>query len=203
MDKTLDYTVMLEVSKGFFDDPSYDSDTIVQLKLPATQETLDIVLDALDIWDWREAGWICLDCRVPSLAEAISDAEDIHDVNQLSQRLADMEAKELAVYKALLSAVGCRDIQQAGELMDTLDQYILSPQFCTPTDVAKGELSVILCDIDAERLIPFIDLHQYGQELIRQCGGVLTEYGLLERVDRQPIQTIEQPGQGGMEMMLP
>lgn len=39
-----------------------------------------------------------------------------------------------------------------------------------------------------------------GQGLYR-CGGILTDYGLIERTDGQPVQSIEnQPKQGGMEM---
>ena len=71
-----DYTIMLEVSKGFFDDPDYDSDSETQLKLPATPEDMDKALDAVDAWDWREVGWSCLDCRVPALVQAISDDDE-------------------------------------------------------------------------------------------------------------------------------
>ncbi len=85
--------------------------------------------------------------------------------------------------------------------MDTLDEYIFSPQFCSPIDVAKGELSLILTEQDAALITPYLNLHQYGQSLIQRCGGMLTDYGLIERKDGQPIQVPEQqPCQGGMEM---
>lgn len=71
----------------------------------------------------------------------------------------------------------------------------------TPIEVAKGELSLILCEPDAATLAPHLNLYQYGQALIEKCGGVLTPYGLIERADGQPVQAIEaQPRQGGMEM---
>lgn len=199
--KTPDYAILLKVSKGFFNDSAYDSDKTVQLKLPAAPEALDAALTALDVWDWREAGWSCLDCRVPSLMDAVSDTDDIHAVNQLAQRLTDMEPKALAAYKALLSATECRNLQIAEQLMDTLDEYVFSPQFSSPIEVAKGQLSVILCDGEREQITPYLNLYKYGQELIQDGGGVMTDYGLLERKDGQPIQAMEQqPQQGGMEM---
>ena len=200
--KNPDYTLLLEVSKGFFNDPGYDSDKTVQLKLPASPEALSSALDAVEAWDWREVGWSCLDCRVPVLTEMISDTEEgIGFLNSLSQRLADMEPKTLTEYKALLEATNCRDLLSASLLADSLNKYIFSPQYSSPIEVAKGELSTILCDREAEVIMPHVNLHQYGQALIRSYNGVLTAYGLIERVDGQPIQDIEEnPKQGGMEM---
>ncbi len=198
-----DYTILLEVSKGFFNDPGYDSGKTAQLKLPATPEALSAALDAVGAWDWREAGWRCLDCRAPQLADAISDNEcGIDALNQLAQKLADMEPQALSAYKALLEAAGCRDLGEAEQRIHTLDEYIFSPQLGSPIDVAKGELSIILAEEDAAQLLPCLDLRRYGQALIERCGGMLTEYGLIERKDGQPVQAPEQqPSQGGMEMM--
>ena len=200
--KTPDYTILLKVSKGFFNDPGYDSDRAVQLKLPASPEALETALEAVGAWDWREAGWSCLDCQIPMLTDIISDADEgIEFLNGLSQRLADMEPKALTAYKALLEDTNCRDLLSASLLADSLDKYIFSPQYSSPSEVSKGELSTILCDREAEIITPYVNLHQYGQALIRSYNGVLTAYGLIERVDGQPIQGMEEsPTQGGMEM---
>ena len=67
--------------------------------------------------------------------------------------------------------------------------------------MAKGELSAILCDPEAEMIIPHLNLNLYGQALIQKSGGMLTAYGMIERADGQPIQRMEEsPKQGGMEM---
>ncbi len=200
--KQPDYTILLKVCKGFFDDSGYDSDKTVQLKLPASQEALDTALTALDIWDWREAGWSCLDCRVPVLTEVISDSEEgIDSLNRLAQQLADMGPKDLAAYKALLVATNCHDFHNASLLADTLGKYIFSPQYSSPDAVAKDELLVILGEAEIPQITPYLNLCQYGESLIRRCNGTLTEYGLIERKDGQPIQSMEQLSQqGGMEM---
>lgn len=199
--KQPDYTILLEVSKGFFNDPEYDSDKVVQLKLPAAPEALDAALTALDVWDWREVGWCGLDCKVPALTEMLSDDDDIHSINCLAQTLADMQPKVLNTYKALLSATDCKTLPQAEGLMDTMDQYIFSPQYSSPIEVAKGELSLILSEPDRELVVSHMNLYQYGQALVEKCGGVLTEYGLIERKDSQPVQAVKEQLQwGGMEM---
>lgn len=200
--KTPDYTILLKVSKGFFNDPGYDSDKTVQLKLPASLEELSSALEAVGAWDWREAGLSCLDCRIPALTEVISDAEaGIDFLNDLAQRLAGLEPKTLTAYKALLEATDCKDLQSAEALIDSLDNYIFSPQYSSPAEVAKGELSVVLCDEDAETLTPYLNMYQYGQALIKKCGGTLTAYGLIEREDHHLVLSEKNmPNQGGMEM---
>ncbi len=197
-----DYAILLEVSKGFFDDADYDSGKSVQLKLPVSQETLDNVLEAVETWDWREVGWSCLDCCAPALADIISDTEEgIDFLNQMAQGLADLEPQALTAYKALLEATDCKDLRSAETLMDSLDNYIFSPRYSSPIEVAKGELSVVLCAEAVETLTPHLNLYSYGQALIEKCGGVLTPYGLIEREDHQPVLSAENmPRQGGMEM---
>ena len=140
----------------------------------------------------------CVDCAAPSL---IGLSGGMETVDLLARRLAGLEPKALTAYKALLEATDCKDLQSAETLMDSLDEYIFSPQYSSPAEVAKGELSVILCETDAAFLAPHLNLYRYGQALIERCGGSLTAYGLIEREDHQPIQTAENmPSQGGMEM---
>lgn len=119
---TPDYTILLKVSKGFFHDPDYDSGKTALLKLPASPAELDAVLDSLDVYDWREAGWTCMDCRVPTLADAVSDADDIEFLNHLAQRLSDMSSKDLSAYKTLLETASCQDLSIAEQLINSMKQ---------------------------------------------------------------------------------
>ena len=174
---------------------------IVYLDLPATEEQWQQAENELGDPGWLGTVMDSIDGLVPRLGDMLMSTEDIPDLNRLAQRLADLPAKDVITFKAILEAADCRDLDQAEQLMDTLDEYIFSPQFSSPIEVAKGELSVILCDAEREQIIPYLNLYKYGQELIKDGGGVLTDYGLLERKDGQPVQAVEQqPQQGGMEM---
>lgn len=140
----------------------------------------------------------CVDCAAPSL---IGLTVGMESMDLLARRLAGMEPQELTAYKALLEAVDCKDLSDAGLLADSLDNYIFRPSFNSPEEVAEEELGVILCEESIPQLIPYVDLRGYGQSLIEQRGSVLTPYGLLEREDGQPIHNMnDQPEQGGMEM---
>ncbi len=190
--KLPDYTILLEVALG---------QRTAELPLPSSLSKMDEALHAVGADIWAEVSLRCLDCKAPRLIGAEDHAESIVQINRLAQKLADLEPMALPAYKALLDAADCQSIQQAEQLMDTLDEYIFSPQFSSPIDVAKGELSLILTEQDAAFITPHLDLYQYGQALIQRCGGMLTDYGLIERKDGQPIQVPEQqPSQGGMEM---
>ena len=139
-----------------------------------------------------------VDCATPSLIGLTGGMET---VDLLARRLAGLEPKALTAYKALLEATDCKNLQSAEALIDSLDEYVFSPQYSSPIEMAKGELSTVLNTEDAEILIPHLNLYQYGQALIDRSGGVLTAYGLIEREDSQPVQAVEnEPVQGGMEM---
>lgn len=191
--KVPDYAILLEVS--------HNGSTAL-LKLPAGESKMAAVPRRLDEPDWLDLTWRCLDCRVPALAELISNGDaDIDFLNHLAKHLADMEPKALTAYKALLEAAGCQSLPCAELLMDTLDQYVFSPRVASPVDAAKEELAVILCEREAAQITPHLNLYQYGQSLIQECGGVLTGYGLIERKDGEPILAMKrQLQQGGMEL---
>ena len=86
-------------------------------------------------------------------------------------------------------------------LADTLDEYIFDPSLGGPEDVARGELNVILCERDAEALLPYIDLQSYGRALLARDQAVVTSYGLVERDTSRQVLEEDQAPEGGMEMV--
>lgn len=108
-----------------------------------------------------------------------------------------MDGKTLVLYKALLEASDCRDLLRAGLLAGQMSAYTFSPQFSSPAELAKEELSVLLCGPEAKSIRPYVNLQEYGEALIKQCGGELTGYGLIERTDGQPIRSPRQEQTGG------
>ena len=67
-----DYTILLNVSRGIFDNPADDNAQEFLLPLPASEETLGEVLEALEAASWEELSWSCVDCCVPSLTDVIT-----------------------------------------------------------------------------------------------------------------------------------
>ena len=193
------YTVLLELTKGWFHDPVYDSEKAVQLRFPSSPAEMDHALNELGAATWSEVSFRCVDCRIPALMDAVSSANNVAEVDRFSQWLDNIPKEKLAGYKALLAATQCRDLQNAMMLMDTLDSYIFTPSFSSPADVARGELKVTMAESDAEILLPHVNLYTYGEALLQSQHAILTEYGVIERQDGQPILA-QQSQEMGMKM---
>lgn len=200
---SLDYTVLLKISKGFFNDPASDGTRAMTLKLPATEAQLNAVREQLDIASWKEAGFACIDCKAPMLIDLINDAEDFDEVRQLADTLAEMPKKQLTEYKAILAATRCSEFDRAVNLIDRMEEYIVTPEYETLEDVARDEMSVIMSPDSVEIMLPYLDLQGYGHALVKALNADLTAYGMVERKDRQPVYAPpEQSQQGGPGMNL-
>lgn len=197
-----DYMILLEVCKGYFNDPDYDSDSVVQLKLPASKETLDGALNTLEAADWSELAFTCLDCRIPALIEAVNQTEDVFAVNHAASRFAKMTGEAIPKLKSLLEVTGISSLADAVRLTEQLESYVYSPEFSSPTDVARAEIKFSLIEQEADLLIPHVNLHQYGKALLENHNWTLTDYGMISRQDGQPIQKFEEQNQGMGGMCL-
>ena len=196
--KTPDYTILLEISKGHFNDPSYDSEKTIRLPLPAEPAAMDAALDAIGAWDWREVGFRCLDCRAPSLISHIYEDENIAHINRLAQRLQMMDETVLTKFKAVLEATENFSVLGATHTSDALDEYLFTPQYASPEDMARDFLESSLGEAGMSTLLPHINLYAYGRALMEGQECALTEYGLISREDGQSLKPMEQ---SGMEMM--
>ena len=140
--------VVLEVSKGYFDDPGYDNDKTAILNLPATDAAIWRAVEAVDAASEEECAFRCTDCLLPSLRDAINDAIDeeggIGQINEFAQLLAQKnqiwDANDLVKYKALLSVAGHPSLQDAMQLMHGLDAYELRPEVAQTWEYAEAAL---------------------------------------------------------------
>ena len=46
-----------------------------------------------------------------------------------------------------------------------------------------------MAESDAEILVPHVNLYTYGEALLQSQHAILTEYGVIERQDGQPMLT--------------
>lgn len=72
-----DAPVVLEVRKGFFNDPSYDNDKTAVLNLPAADAGIWRAVEKVDAASVDECAFRCVDCLIPFLRDAINNANAI------------------------------------------------------------------------------------------------------------------------------
>ena len=59
-----------------------------------------------------------------------------------------------------------------------------------------SELRVMIGNTEAEDFAQYVKLQAFGLALLERDHAVITGYGLIERQDGQPIQTMEQKTEG-------
>ncbi len=137
----------------------------------------------------------CVDCAAPAL---IGLTGTVGTWDTLAHRLTYLTVDgEMPKYKAVLEATECADPVQALALADELDQYAFSPRITEYEDVARERLAAGLSSEDVALLLPRLNLHGFGRDLVEHSGGQLTGYGLVERGG---VEQKQAPAQNGMEM---
>ena len=175
-----------------------------ELTLPAGQELAE-VRDRMDAVGLSNCAVTAFRSRIPQLPAAWAIPERLDTLNCLAIRLmvlAERDSLALIKYKAVLEVSSISSLEDAMALTERLDAYNLNWAAASPEDVARGELRRSMGEENADLLCRYLNLYGYGETLIQQYGGELTDYGLLTRADGQPVQEPlpPQPKLGGMEM---
>ena len=193
-----------EPPKGIFRLELCHKEQLAELTLPAGQELVE-VRDQMEAVGLSNCAVTAFHSRAPQIPAEWATPERLNTLNCLAIRLtvlADRDPLQLVKYKAVLEASPPASLEEAMALTERLDAYSLDRSAASPEDVARGELRSAVGEEQAVLLCRYLNLYGYGEALIQQYGGELTDYGLLTRADSQPVQEPlpPQPKLGGMEM---
>ena len=195
-----------EAPTGFFRLELRLGEERAELTLPAGQELVEVrdQMEAVGISNCTVTAFHSL---VPQLPEAWATPERLDTLNCLAIRLmvlAERDSLALIKYKAVLEVSSISSLEDAMALTERLDAYNLNWAAASPEDVARGELRRSMGEENADLLCWYLNLYGYGEALIQQYGGELTDYGLLTRADGQPVQKPlpPQPTRGGVQMEM-
>lgn len=191
--------VVLEVRKGFFDDPSYDNDKTTILNLPASDADIWRAVGEVDAASLDECAFRCIDCEIPSLRDAVDDAIEqeggIELANEFATNLAERgqawHEMDWIKYKALLSVTGHPCLQDAIQLIHGLDDYELRPEVAGSWEYAELVLREKYPDLP-EELFQTPQAAQVGQRMLGEDHAVITDYGLLRRRDSGQLPVFAQ-----------
>lgn len=193
--------VVLEVRKGFFNDPQYDNDNTAILNLPAIDKDIWQAVEAVDAASVEECVFRCTDCLIPSLRDAIDEAlEDggLDQVREFAGQLAQKErtwgAAEFIRYKALLAASGQPSLGNAAQLLEEAEQYELLPEVAETWDYVELMAREKYPDLPPE-LFQTPQAANVGRTMLEEGNATIADYGLLRRKDGQPLPSFTQEHQ--------
>ena len=195
-----------EAPTGFFRLELRLGEERAELTLPAGQELVE-VRERMEAVGLPNCAVTAFHSRVPQLPAAWATPERLDTLNCLAIRLmvlAERDSLALIKYKAVLEVSSISSLEDAMALTERLDAYNLNWAAASPEDVARGELRRSMGEENADLLCWYLNLYGYGETLIQQYGGELTDYGLLTRADGQPVQKPlpPQPTRGGVQMEM-
>ena len=195
-----------EAPTGFFRLELRLGEERAELTLPAGQELVE-VRERMEAVGLPNCAVTAFHSRVPQLPAAWATPERLDTLNCLAIRLmvlAERDSLALIKYKAVLEVSPISSLEDAMALTEQLDAYNLNWVTASPEDVARGELRRSMGEENADLLCWYLNLYGYGEALIQQYGGELTDYGLLTRADGQPVQKPlpPQPTRGGVQMEM-
>ena len=195
-----------EAPTGFFRLELRLGEERAELTLPAGQELVE-VRERMEAVGLPNCAVTAFHSRVPQLPAAWATPERLDTLNCLAIRLmvlAERDSLALIKYKAVLEVSSISSLEDAMAWTERLDAYNLNWAAASPEDVARGELRRSMGEENADLLCWYLNLYGYGEALIQQYGGELTDYGLLTRADGQPVQKPlpPQPTRGGVQMEM-
>ena len=181
--------------------PDFGGDHTAVLDLPASEDDLEKAQEQLGTLNWENTVVLNYDGILPHIAFFADLPMELEELNAFTKAARDIPRSEVPKLNALLEQFEVRDIETALFLTEHLADYILTPEISSPQEAALDQLCFIMDREEAVRLIPYVNLFNYGETVIHADNAALTSYGLLHRADYQPMLTPMQETQK-MEMKM-
>ena len=173
----------------------------VTLDLPAAEAELLDAQEQLGTLNWENTVVLNYDGILPNAAFFADLPMELEEFNAFTKAARDIPRSEVPKLKALLEQFEVQDIETAMGLTEHLADYVLAPEISSAQETAIDHLRFIMNREEAVRLIPYVNLFNYGETVIHEDNAVLSPYGLLHRADYQPMLSPMQETQK-MEMKM-
>lgn len=181
--------------------PDIGNDRTVTLILPAAEAELLDAQEQLGTLNWENTAVLNYDGILPNAAFFADLPMELEEFNAFTKAARDIPRSEVPKLKALLEQFEVQDIETAMGLTEHLADYVLAPEISSAQETAIDHLRFIMNREEAVRLIPYVNLFNYGETVIHEDNAVLSPYGLLHRADYQPMLSPVQETQK-MEMKM-
>ena len=183
--------------------PDFGGNRTTVLDLPVTEAELLDAQAQLGTLNWENTVVLNYDGILPNAAFFTDLPSELEAFNEFAKAVQDMPfpEKQLPKLKALLEQFEVQDIETAMGLTECLDDYVLTPEISSPQETAIDQLHFMTDDHSVELLLSHVNLYAYGCDLIREDNAVLSPYGLLHRMDYQPmLSPVQKASEANMTM---
>ena len=167
----------------------------VTLDLPAAEAELLDAQEQLGTLNWENTVVLNYDGILPNAAFFADLPMELEEFNAFTKAARDIPRFEVPKLKALLEQFEVQDIETAMGLTEHLADYVLAPEISSAQETAIDHLRFIMNREEAVRLIPYVNLFNYGETVIHEDNAVLSPYGLLHREDYEPMLSLMQQKQ--------
>lgn len=179
--------------------PDFGGDRQTTLTLPATEAELAVAQIELGTQYWENTVLLDYDGIIPNVAYFADFPAELEEFNEFAKAVEKVPEKKIPKLKALLEHFEVDDPADATALAERMDEYILAENLLSPFEVAADHIRSAVGQRTADLILRYLDQYDYGQEIIQQNHAVLSPYGLLHRVDHEPMIMCAQENQA-MEM---
>ena len=170
-------------------DCAEDENSEKWLALPVSKEGEEKFLRGLGAESFDDCILIAVQSMEQNIPMCVKDLSQLGILNSLANKMRDMEKSgELAKYKALLDCKGCKTLDEAVSLANSLDRYELYAEPSTISEYAKYIFSKEYKDVIPDGLIAHFNFAAYAEELYAKGDLSLTEYGVLKELKTEYAQ---------------
>lgn len=183
--------------------PDFGGDRQTTLTLPATEAELAAAQVELGTQYWENTVVLDYDGIIPHAADFADLPVELEAFNEFAKVVRDtpFPERQIPKLKALLAYFEVQDLETAMYLATHPEEYILTPELSSPTEVAIDQLHLLMGEHSAEILLDHVNLYTYGNAIIQDDNATLTPYGLLHREDyRSMLVPIQQSQKMEMEL---
>lgn len=150
------------------------------LKLPASKEALEKVLDEIGINEMYEEYFIIdSESDILGINNAINEFSSIQKLNELAECLELLPADDERKLEAILEYESCSSATELIEIIENLDNYDLLDGVDTEEDLGYYFADELCCINIPENIKCYFDYEAYGRDIRLEGAGIFTSFGFL------------------------
>lgn len=155
----------------------------VWITLPADTDALEDIARQLGEKHIQDCRCYAFLSSVPQITELnFGGPEHLAALNDLAHKISAMPQDALVKFKAVLEYENCETAALALELSDRLDRYEFQSDIRGASDYGSRFLSEHLTPGLDPALLSYLNLTDFGGEIMRRSGAAVTGYGCVEKM---------------------